>query len=479
MNKLTVRDILEAVGGRLVSGDPSAAVASLSTDTRTIREGELFVPISGKNFDGHDFIDTAISRGASGFFCGRGWVGARAFPPGMVIVEVDDTLAAYGDVARRFRLGFQGLTVIAVTGSNGKTTTKDMIARVMEGKRRVHKTAGTLNNFVGLPRMMLQLTEGTDVAVLELGMSALGEIDRLSRAAVPDIAVITNIGYSHIEFLGSIENVARGKAEILNGLKPNGTVVLNADDRFSQQIAAQAEGRRIVTFGLQSAADYHASAITMGAHDISFDMAVRGEDDRCRVTAPVIGHHNVYNILATAAACHAAGLSIPEIAAGIAGLKLPSMRLEVSSAGGVAIINDAYNANPSSLRAGLDTLTHMPCPGVKVFVLGDMLELGDFSAKAHANAGRAVAHTDIMLFVTVGAQAALAAEAARRAGRKDLEVVSCETKQEVVDLLGARLRGGDMLMVKGSRGNKLEEVVTALSRKLSGAGAGTEKPAKE
>jgi len=471
MKEMSAEAIVRAANGKLTAGDLRAAVRSISTDSRTIRPGELFVPIGGKNFDGHAYIHDALDKKACGYLFERGKQPAFADPPGIMAVEVVDTLAAYGDIARAYRSGLGRLQIIGVTGSNGKTSTKDMIAALLERRRAVVKTAGTLNNFVGLPRTILGIGEETDVAVLELGMSALGEIDRLSRIAVPDIGVITNIGQTHLEFLGSVENVAKGKAELLHGLKKEGVVVLNSDDRFTEKTARLARQRtqRVVLFGIRKEADYRAAEIVEDGRSLSFTLVCAPVRETVRVSAPFTGIHNVYNILAAVAACAEYGLSFEEIAAGIGELKLPSMRLERIEIGGVTFINDAYNANPSSLQAALSAFEKMEGGGKKVFVFGDMLELGSYSDYAHAEAGGAVARSRTDVFVTIGAQArkaAVAAEAVRRAG---LRVCDCQDKDQVLKVLCETVRPGDIVLLKGSRGNKLEEVIELYRKEAGGA----------
>jgi UDP-N-acetylmuramoyl-tripeptide--D-alanyl-D-alanine ligase len=466
MKAITINDILKATGGKHTAGDPGMVVSNISTDSRTIGAGDFFVPIRGRNFDGHDYVHDVLDKKAVGYLFEKGKQPAFADPPGVAAVEVLDTLTAYGDIARACRRGFTRLKVIGVTGSNGKTTTKDMIACLLERRRRVLKTVGTLNNLVGLPRTMLEIGDDTDVAVLEMGMSALGEIDRLSRIALPDIGVITNVGYTHLEFLGSIENVARGKSELLHGLKKDGVIILNADDLFADRIAHLAKQRkhRVVYFGINKAADYAASQIKENGSSVSFVLVCAGTHETFRLTMPFVGRHNVYNALAAIAACREYGLSFEEIVQGVRTLRLPKMRLERASVGGVTVINDAYNANPSSVQAALQTFDKMETAEKKALVFGDMLELGNFSDVAHAEAGGAVARSTIEVFITIGAQARKAAVAARAVARKELRVYECESKEQILKILSETLRPGDAVMFKGSRGNKLEEVVDAYTR---------------
>ncbi len=456
--------IREAVGGRLLWGASGMEAAGVSADTRTLAAGELYVPLVGPNFDGHDFIGEALAAGAAGVLVGAG----RPAPEtaGAFAVEAADTLTALGDLALHHRRRF-GLPVAAVTGSNGKTTTKEMLAAILAEGGETLKSEGNLNNFVGLPLQVLRLGPAHDRAVFEMGMNRPGEIRRLTEIAAPDGVVITNVAPVHLEGLGSLEAVREAQGEALEEMGPSGWAVLHTGDAESRELARRfrAAGGRVRTFGFSEESDVRAGEIRAeGAEGARFLLQVEGWEGEVRL--PAVGRHNVANARAAAAAAQLMGASWEEAAAGLARAEIPGMRMaveEIRAPAGCRLLNDAYNANPASLRQALETAGALRGGGRLFALLGDMKELGDFAEEAHREAGRAAASAgDGVFLAAVGPMMALAAEAAREAGMPADRVARFETPEEAAAWAAGRLRPGDWALVKGSRSMEMERAVEAL-----------------
>jgi UDP-N-acetylmuramoyl-tripeptide--D-alanyl-D-alanine ligase len=449
MAEFTVSQVLEATGGTLAGAAHRSAFSGVSTDTRTIKRGNLFVAIKGENFDGHDFLLRAVENGAAGVVISS----REAYvPEKTTAVLVADTVAALQDLAHYHRCRFT-LPVIGITGSNGKTTTKDMTAAVLSGRLRVLKTQANYNNEIGLPQTLLGLTADHQAAVVEMGMRARGEIARLAAVAAPTIAVITNVGETHIEILGSVENIAAAKSELIEAIPADGLVILNADIPLVKAMQANTAARAVF-YGLGPAAAVIAENIATGDRDTTFDCLHPG--GAFAVTIPAVGKHNIYNALAAIAVGLELGLTPDEIRAGIATFQASAMRLAIEKIGPYTIINDAYNASPLSMQAAIDTLG-MVARGRKVAVLGDMLELGDLAAAAHAKVGEQLADSGVQVVVTVGEQARHIAAAALAGGVK--VAVPCAGHDEAAEALRKLLRPGDTVLVKGSRGMKMEKML--------------------
>jgi UDP-N-acetylmuramoyl-tripeptide--D-alanyl-D-alanine ligase len=455
----TLRDVVNATGATVVAATPDDLVFnSVSTDSRQVEAGALFFALHGPRHDGHNFVAEALRLGAAGAVVDRPIAGAPA-----PLARVPDTLAALGDLARWTRAR-SPIRVVAVTGSNGKTTTKEMIASVCSAadfpppRTRVLKTQGNENNLIGLPRTLLHLQGDEAVAVLEMGMNRAGEIARLLEIARPDYAVITNIGPAHLEgFGGSLAGVAAAKAELFAGLSRDAVIAVNVDDQWVRRLATVFAGRQI-TFGTD--ADVRARAVVdLGVDGIGFDLVVSGRAAKVRLRC--IGQHNVTNALAAAAIGHAMGFSLEVIARGLEHAVAIAMRMQVTRLpNGVTLINDAYNANPSSVEAALQALRRFS--GRPVVVLGEMWELGDEARRAHRFIGeRAVALGVEQLFL-MGAQAETVAAGALAAGMQPEAIHIGGSHAEVADAVAARWQPGDIVLVKGSRGMKMEEVVRLL-----------------
>jgi UDP-N-acetylmuramoyl-tripeptide--D-alanyl-D-alanine ligase len=449
MAEFTVAQALEATGGSLLGPARRPAFSGVSTDTRTIKRGNLFIALKGEKFDGHDFILRAVENGAAGVV-----VSSRDVyvPDKIAAILVADTLAALQDLARCHRRRFT-LPVVGITGSNGKTTTKDMTAAVLSGRWRVLKTEANYNNDIGLPLTILGLTADHQAAVVEMGMRARGEIGRLAAIAAPTVAVVTNVGETHIEILGSLENIAAAKGELVEATPADGLVALNADIPLVKDMQAKTAAR-CVLYGLGPDAAVRAADILPGDRDTTFQCVWPG--GRFPVTVPAVGRHNVYNALAALAVGLELGLGPDEVRAGIATFQTGAMRLAIETIGPYTVINDAYNASPLSMQAAIDTLA-MVAVGRKVAVLGDMLELGEMAEAAHRRVGEQLADTGVQVVVTVGEAAAHIASAALDGGVK--VAVACPGHDEASEALRKLLRPGDTVLVKGSRGMKMEKML--------------------
>jgi len=458
----TLSQVLLATGGRFVSGRTVASFRSISTDTRTLQPGDLFVALSGEKFDGLDFLDEAIRKGAAGVVVSRQPETAVPVP----VVLVEDTLKALGDLAAYRRSQMADLQVIAITGSSGKTTVKEMTAAILEQEFNILKTQGNFNNLVGLPLSLLPVEHHHDVAVLEMGMNFPGEIARLTEIADPDIACITNVQDAHLAGLNNISGVARAKGELFAGIKAWGKLVVNVDDKRVKDLAKRYLNDKI-TFGLNRHAFVRATHVrSLGEEGMSFTLHVGS--DKVRVKIHSLGAHNVVNALAAAAMAHAAGAGLEQIAKGLEAFKPYDKRMIVHTvAGGIKLVNDTYNANPSSVLAALETIHDLKRSNKVVAVLGDMLELGKQSAAAHRFVGETASRLGFYYVLAVGSFAGSVVEAARKAGMPVEQAKECASKDEVVQWLkqsidDGTLAAGDWILVKGSRGMKMETIVAEL-----------------
>jgi len=437
--------------------------ARVSTDSRRLAVGDLFFCLRGPTFDGHDFVAAAAAAGAAGVVCEKG----RGADHGdAALLEVDDTLRALGDLAAAHRRGFDG-PLIAVTGSNGKTTTKEMLRAILlahHGEGAVLATEGNLNNLIGVPLTLFGLAAAHRVAVVEMGMNAPGEIARLAEIAAPTVGLITCVAEAHLEGLGSIEGVARAKGELFEGLAPGAVAVVNADDPHVVAQAARFGGRRL-TFG--TGGDVQARRVCCDRVDgSSFQLCADGEAHA--VTLPLAGPHNVHNALGAAAAALATGAPLETAARGLSAMRPPSMRLSAEGlANGVTLVDDAYNANPGSLAAALRTLGALP--GRCIVVLGDMLELGEAAAALHRRAGAQAAAISPALVCVVGAFADDVAAGAREAGLESTRVCVCAGHDEAAAAVAQAWLPGDSVLVKGSRGSAMERVSRILRERARAA----------
>lgn len=435
-------------------------VEGVFTDSRKPVEGSLFIPLVGERFDGHEFVQACLEKGAAGAL----WQNDHGVPPqeGAVIV-VEDTLAALQGLASAY-LAESQTSVVGITGSNGKTTTKDIVDAILSTTFKVHKTQGNFNNHIGLPLTVLSMEQDTEIVILEMGMSGRREIEALSLIAQPDIAIITNIGESHLLQLGSRLEIARAKAEIAAGMKPGGLLIYNGDEPLIKQVLAEAEtkqpeGMKRFTFGLQTDNDDYPTGLMNAQNGVVFTTKQLGEQ---ALTLPLLGTHNVVNCLAALAVARHFGVTAEQIASGLSSLKLTGMRIEViQGVSGLTMLNDAYNASPTSMKAAIDVLEGLKGYRSRVAVLGDMLELGPQEQELHRGIGEYITPGKMDLVLTYGPLSVNIAEGAKL--HMPAEAVHAfENKEEMTRYLLEKLHPRDVVLFKASRGMKLEDVVESL-----------------
>ena len=439
----------------------------MSSDSRTIGAGELFVPLKGPNFDGHRFIAAALQRGACGTLLEPGEEAVATSFPDPFFIRVPDTLRALGDLAQFWRESHRA-KVAAITGSNGKTTTKEMTAQILEKRFRILKSEGNLNNLIGLPLSLLKLSEEHEIAVLEMGMNVPGEIRRLKAIATPQVSLITNVGQAHLEFLGSLEGVARAKGELWEELREEDWIAVNADDERVVRLAASARCRK-KSFGIENPAEIRGGEIGVDeGRGIQFVLQAAGR--KRRVNLSVFGQHNVYNALAAASLAEILGMDPDEIAAGLEAFQPVFGRgRSALLPGGIHLLDDSYNSNPDSLKATLSAFAEMKGGTRGVAVLGDMLEIGPSSPEFHEQAGRRVGAMGLSHLFVMGEAARRIAEGAREAGMDEKRIHLPRDLEELLAILDGLLMPGDWILIKGSRRMRMERVVEGLKSRRRGA----------
>ena len=464
--ELTLGWVAKSVGGTLQSGDPELPVGDVLTDSRSLRAGDLFVALKGPRFDGHSFVAEVLERGASAAIVERGYAGSKKQDPAHGVIAVADTLRALQDLAHAVRLA-AATRVIAITGSAGKTTTKETIAEMLATRYRVVKNKGNLNNHIGLPLSLMQLRTRPDMAVMELGMNHAGEISRLVEIAEPDVRVWTNVGDAHLGFFASPDAIADAKGEILQRATGDTLLVCNADDARVMARARTFPGRTM-TFGTTDSATVRAASIE--------DRGIDGMRARVRTPAgerefetPLLGRGNLANVLAATAVALDAGISLDTIADVAGRLRAADRRGAVSRLpGGITLIDDSYNSSPTALRRALDVIAHESRCERKIAVLGEMLELGEFAQSLHEECGRAAAGVGLtMLYAIGGAPARALADAAIEAGMPRESVTYFAQSAEAVVPVAAYVRRGDLVLVKGSRGTRTDLVADRLAAEFA------------
>ena len=455
MNPLSISQIATLAEAKLESGDANVSVERISTDSRSIKKGELFVALRGEIFDGHKFVEDVAKNGGAGAIVDGGWSGK--VPDNFAVIRATDTLLAYQNLAANYRKSLP-IKVLAITGSNGKTSTKDFSASVLGRKFRVTKTQGNFNNHVGLPRTILDATSKDEVAVWEIGMNHPGEIAPLAKIAAPDAAIITNIGVAHIEFMGSREAIAQEKGALAEAIGSDGTVILNADDPFSQGIAGRTRGR-VVFAGINNGT-LRATEIEQSSGGSEFTILEGAH--RCRAQLSVPGLHMVQNALLAVAAGRAFGVALEECAIGLATAPLTKARLQIKTVNGVQFLDDSYNANPDSVKAALRTLVELHADGKKIAVLGEMRELGSETERGHQEVGQEAAALEVDQLIGIGEMGAVIANAAKRAGLK--KAVTVASTSDAAQVLMEIAEPGDLVLIKGSRLARTEEVIEQFSR---------------
>jgi len=452
--QLSVQDILHATGGALVHGQPAAPLTGVSTDSRTVGSGEVFIAIEGEQFDGHRFVATASEAGAGAVVVSR----PPQEPVDAAVIVVADTTWAYGDIAAWWAAQMPA-KIVTLTGSNGKTTVKDMVAHLLEVLGPTLRSEGNHNNHIGVPETLLRIEPHHRFAVVEMGTNHPGELEQIARLVVADAAIITNIGPSHLEAFGSERGVAREKMHLLDHLSASGLALLHADDLWSEWIALRHRGRR-ATFGLSAEATWRASGVRLADDGIVFEAAVCGT----RFQVPVHGEVQVANCLAAIAVAAEMGLDTHAAAEQFRSFRAPKWRMTVREVGGITILADCYNANPASMCAALRELERREVAGRRVAVLGDMLELGALAPQAHMDMGSLAAAGRVDLLCAVGEQSKATADAACRAGMPAEQVFWTDDRATAAAWVRTRLGVGDAVLVKASRGVRLEEVAEALTR---------------
>ncbi|MGE0084617.1 MAG: UDP-N-acetylmuramoyl-tripeptide--D-alanyl-D-alanine ligase [Desulfococcaceae bacterium] len=454
--------ILKATGGKLLSGNPESVFSGISTDSRTISEEELFVAISGEHHDGHNFIPDVVGRGGKGLIISGAKIGELFHKEwenrSVVCIAVEDTLRALGALAA-FRRMQSGVSLAAITGSNGKTTTRQMTAAIISKYYHTLSTSGNFNNEIGLPLTLLRLEPGHEWAVVELGMNHPGEIGRLTRICIPDVGVITNIGPAHLEGLGSVEAVAHAKGEMLSSMSSDTVAVLNADDPACMKLAARCT-QEIITFGLSEEAQVRALDVKRKGMEISFILEISPEMAEVCLHTPAA--FMVHDALAAAAAAYGAGLSAKEIAPCLSDFRPAERRMNIfQTAGEFCIIDDTYNANPGSVKAALNTLADLKGKNRGIAVLGDMLELGKQSETLHKEIGMFCADAGIDILFLTGKQKEHAAAGAQERGMNRKQIFT-GSREEIIKSLKEILQPGDWVLIKGSRGMKMELIPDTL-----------------
>jgi len=458
----TVDEILKATGGDLLCGDRTREFENVSIDSRNISAGDLFVAIVGDVHDGHRFAEDVIKMGVGGLVVAGDKAGELPISDWqarrIACVAVSDTLRALGDLAA-FHRSRTDVAVVAITGSNGKTTTRQMTAEVVAQKFSILSTIGNYNNQIGVPLTLLRLAPEHAWAVVELGTNSPGEIARLARICAPDIGVITNIGPAHLEGLGSLDGVMREKGQLIDHLKAGGTAVLNADDRRVSKIADRTE-KKVLLFGLSKAAGIRASVLQEKVGGISFSLDLPGESLSVELKVP--GQFMVINALAAAAVGHLLELSAVEIKRGLEAFKPAWGRMNIfQTDNGIHIIDDTYNANPDSMQAAITTLDTLRANNRSVFVAGDMLELGARAESLHRQVGGWAAAAEIDKLMITGEFADAVASGAADAGMNRDDIFT-GSREEILDALRASLHPGDWVLIKGSRGARMDTIVEGI-----------------
>ena len=459
MPKFTLADVKQALGGVTILEEHQQEFADVITDTRKIIPGALFVALKGERFNGEAFVREAISQGAGGVLVSSEYQPDGKPVGGTVIKAGCDTQTALQRLAHFWRMKFD-IPMIVITGSNGKTTTKDLTASVLSAKLPVLKTQGNFNNEIGLPLTLLNMNEAHRAAVVEIGMRGLGQIRALAPIAAPTIGIVTNVGETHMELLGSIENIARAKAELVEAVPAGGTVILNNDNEYTAAMKNKANNDvKVVTFGIDTEADIKAFEITGTASETRFKCRLGQNGDIAEFVLPMVGRHNISNALAAIAAGCELGLNAQEIQSGLRALKISGMRFETKRLGEYNIINDAYNASPMSMEAAINTLAEV-AEGRYITVLGDMLELGDVSAAAHKRVGGLVAKSGAAALIAYGTMGKEIANGAVEGGMKN--VFHVDSHQQAATKLKELLQPNDTVLFKGSRGMAMEKIIDLL-----------------
>ena len=458
---LTAIEIAAATKGALFQGRADHQFQGLSTDSRSVLNGEIFVPLIGERYNGHDFLSDVVQKGASGLIVQRSELGKLgSLDSSTIVIIVEDTLKALGDIAKFWRKHFS-IPVVGITGSSGKTTTKEMAARIVEQEKRLLKNEGNLNNLIGLPLTILKMDQTHEASILEMGTNRRGEIARLTEIANPTIGLITNIGSAHLEGFKNLETVREEKGDLYKGLANTGMVVVNSDNSTLKIMANQRKGP-VFTYGIENEADVRAVCIRKeGFQKLCFDLVMGGE--KTGVTLGVPGRHNIYNALAAAAISRCLGITGGAIKTGLEAFRPVSGRMEIIRLrNGSSIINDAYNANPDSVEAALNALIDLKGQGRAIVVLGDMLELGRQAEKLHKQVGESLASKGVERLFLSGEFSRAVAEGAEKGGLRGDQIFMMGSTDQVASAVQDFLQSGDWVLIKASRRLRMEEVTQKL-----------------
>ena len=452
MESLGIEEIIRACDAIPFNCSGINQITGIATDSRKLQKGELFIAIKGVNFDGHDYAETAVKNGAAIV------LSHKKLSDNIPYLLVGNTLAALHKLAKYYKNKFS-IPFIAVTGSSGKTTTKDMIASVLSQKYHVLKTEGNFNNAIGLPLTLFKLEKSHEICVIEMGMNSLGEIEVLADIVRPDAGVITNVGTAHIEMLKTRENILKAKTEMFTYFDTGNTAVINGDDDMLQQL--HGKSYKIIRYGLESQNDCRAlNIVDKGEGGINFDVVYQGELENYNIPMP--GIHNVYNALSAISIAKMYGLTRDEIEDGLKSFKPSKMRMEVfKGIMNTKIINDAYNANPDSMQAAINVLASMESSGRRVCILGDMFELGEFAKEGHRLVGRFAMENNVDVILAVGNMAKEIIAGASMVGTNQM-LYCFENISEVIDHLTGIIKNNDTILIKGSRGMYMENIVESL-----------------
>ncbi len=442
----TLGEIAKATKGKLINADTKAVVKGVSTDSRTILTGELFIALKGERFDGHRFLKDAFAKGAPAAVVSADNISISKRP----IIRVNDTETALGDIGSAYRRKLK-IPMVGITGSNGKTTVKDMIAWILSKRYKVAKTHETENNLIGVPLTLLRIKDES-FAVVEMGTNAPGEINYLAQIVKPYVGLIINIGPSHLEGLKTLKDILKEKSKLFGHLEKKGCAVINKDDPLLSSLKIKS---RTLTFGITAKnCDYYADKITNQNAGTQFIL-----NNKYKFSLPVLGMHNVYNALAAVSACSALGIDIKVCQEALLDFRPAKMRFNISKHNGIDIINDAYNSNPLSMKVALDTFSSLKTKGSKIVVAADMLELGKDTGILHYETGQLVAKSGVDILITVGNLAAKMAEGARDNGMSNSRVKNFKDYKEAAEFLLGISKPNDTILVKGSRAMKMEEFI--------------------
>ncbi|MCG2762227.1 MAG: UDP-N-acetylmuramoyl-tripeptide--D-alanyl-D-alanine ligase [Candidatus Atribacteria bacterium] len=464
MENCKIGELIKVVSGKIIQGDQDCLINRISIDSRTLTPGDLFFAIIGANFDGHNFIIEAFNKGAVGVVICKGastLLQNEQIDKNKIIIEVKDTLSALQDWSKHYKDKFRTFN-ICITGSNGKTTTKEIIAHILSQKFPLLKTSGNYNNEIGIPLTLLQLTKLHKLLVAEMGMRGLGEIRTLTNFIPPDLAVITNIGEAHIGLLGSKDNIFKAKSELLQSLDKDGIAILNRDDPYFFKMSKIVKDKKVYTFGIENKSEIMARNIRI-VSDKGMRFALEVQNGKSKeIYFPLLGRHNIYNALAASAVAFALGIELDLIERGLSSFKPLDLHMQLSNFyNGIKILNDSYNANPLSVKSALETLAEVAQNNRKIAILGDMLELGEKTDFYHREIGKEVAKLSIDALITVGQGGKIIAQSSKEEGMVKERVFSFEKneKMNLVKKLLSLTKPGDFILLKGSREMKMEDIL--------------------